>query len=602
MGEIVDEQTVDGLIGKVLASQHRVSNYHYHLFHALNDAGRLLIIFDGLDEMKHGMTLSMFEQNINNLLGLDRGNSRILLLGRDTVFRDDVEFQAIVQGRQTTAGGRVVVARGRRPLRHVTLQGFKLEEARWFVEHYFVVKATELAAANSRELNQQWVAARVRELLSGRFDELMLRPVHAQMLCEIAADPEEDLSGGSIFDLYDRFIHYLIDREVRKPGRYPNFTVPVRRKFNAAVAWWLWDKATASTTTLADVPITLCYQAVGDTPHDLDEVGLKRELTTGCLIEKGGQTIYFGHRSLQEFLVAEYLWSTRLLEDTRARRCDLGKVWALLTNVISDFLIEWLRRSDVSQVELSRYWLQQLELVLSPELNIASLQFFSELVGAAKFTADEGFRSAWLVLLSYFRANGTFFGAPENTTIQFLKEARRSIDTSNERAIGALVSLCAFAVHYDFPDRRAVLDEFIQLLLPVELVAGAVERARRGVSAVVSVRRDQQPGFWCFLSACQITRDTDTRESVITLDLRELMERATVLSRLPLARWDILVAAGTVISVPVAEFQRRVGLPRVPRQQSDLFRAFFNDDKMRTRIRPLEVAISPARLRDTSRR
>jgi hypothetical protein len=71
LGEIVDDQTIDGLVGKVLASQHRVGNYHFHLFRALNRAGRLVIIFDGLDEMKHGMTFSTFEQNMDRLLELD---------------------------------------------------------------------------------------------------------------------------------------------------------------------------------------------------------------------------------------------------------------------------------------------------------------------------------------------------------------------------------------------------------------------------------------------------------------------------------------------------------------------------------------------------
>jgi hypothetical protein len=47
LGEIVDEQSIDGLIGKLLASRHRVENYHFHLFSALNEQGRVLLIFDG---------------------------------------------------------------------------------------------------------------------------------------------------------------------------------------------------------------------------------------------------------------------------------------------------------------------------------------------------------------------------------------------------------------------------------------------------------------------------------------------------------------------------------------------------------------------------
>jgi hypothetical protein len=73
LGDIADEQSVEGLVGKLLASRHRVENYHYHLFSALNESGPFLLIFDGFAEMKHGMTFGMFERNIVELMRLDRG-------------------------------------------------------------------------------------------------------------------------------------------------------------------------------------------------------------------------------------------------------------------------------------------------------------------------------------------------------------------------------------------------------------------------------------------------------------------------------------------------------------------------------------------------
>jgi predicted NACHT family NTPase len=34
LGEIFDEQSIEGLLGKLLTSRHRVENYHFHLFSA----------------------------------------------------------------------------------------------------------------------------------------------------------------------------------------------------------------------------------------------------------------------------------------------------------------------------------------------------------------------------------------------------------------------------------------------------------------------------------------------------------------------------------------------------------------------------------------
>jgi hypothetical protein len=222
------------------------------------------------------------------------------------------------------------------------------------------------------------------------------------MLCEIATDPENDLSSNSTFDLYDSFIHYLIDREVQKPGRYPNFTGHIRRAFNAAVAWWLWERGNASTTTLGDVPVGMCTSAVGDTFHDFDDVGLKRELTTGCLVEKGGQTIYFGHRSLQEFLVAEHLYVERLLEDPDTHRSSIGKIWPLLTSVISDFILQWLRRESDAGQKLAMSWLAHLEPVVNVEPNLAALEFFANLMDVAELSVEDRVSTPWRVFLRRF--------------------------------------------------------------------------------------------------------------------------------------------------------------------------------------------------------
>ncbi|MEL4486227.1 hypothetical protein AAEH76_22040, partial [Shewanella algae] len=82
---------------------------------------------------------------------------------------------------------------------------------------------------------------RVAELVSGRFDQLLERPVHAQMLCEIAAHPDQLRTDMSVYELFDSFVHYLLLRELEKRGRDKDFPIKVRRRFNASLAWWLWE-------------------------------------------------------------------------------------------------------------------------------------------------------------------------------------------------------------------------------------------------------------------------------------------------------------------------------------------------------------------------
>jgi hypothetical protein len=342
LGEIFDEQSIDGLIGKVLASRHRVRGYHFQLFEILNENGQFVVIFDGFDEMKHGMTPARFERVMNTLMKLDRENAKLVILGRDTAFHTDEEFQAIIEGQRVTSGGQLVKIRDRRACIQKKMSGFTLSEARDFVSRYFPIKVRELNPNH----DSVWLDQRILELLDDKLSELLVRPVHAQMLCDIATRTETTLRNVSKFQLYDQFVHFLIEREVDKKGRYPGFNIEIRRRFNASLAWWLWKNGGASTTSIATVPIALCY-ASGDLPfHEFDEQGLKRELIAGCLIEKGDDAVFFGHRSIQEFLVAEFLMRGDALLSQDGRPSDVTSLVSLLNHEIVENCIGWITKQE----------------------------------------------------------------------------------------------------------------------------------------------------------------------------------------------------------------------------------------------------------------
>jgi hypothetical protein len=594
LGEIVDDQAIDGLIGKVLASRYRVDNYHFHLFEALNSAGRFVIIFDGLDEMKHGMTLHAFERNMAELMRLDRVKAKILILGRDTVFQNDIEFRSIILGRQRTAAGREVSARDRRACRPIEICGFTLTEARSFVERYFPWRVQEAARENGRPSDTRWMAARTIELADAAFDSLIVRPVHAQMLCDIATEPDVRIKGVAKFELYDTFVHYLIDREVKKRGRYGGFGIDVRRRFNSAVAWWLWEQGGASTTTLMDVPAKLCKEAVRGIDHDFDEAGLKRELTTGCLVAKAGGTIFFGHRSIQEFLVAEYLFDSNLLFRSDLGRGEFAKICGLVNTEVIDFLTGRVTQSSDNSVR-AQQWLEQLDGWVAIDVPIKGFDLFVQVARAARLKLDR-WRSPWHLWIGFFLANSTSFRALTRPGAAYILDTISTANSKSGRmqaaalALWALSSLrCTFSIERSVEDMQ-FFAQFVARWLPRDNVKQALAEVYRGKSVRVQVRRDEAVLWWGFLAAADIDRNDATKELRISVDLLSLEDEMAVVLGMGFAPDEIGIEA----TLPrrdcsLAQVYRAMADLSVREREIDAIRPFFNDESLRARIMPLVV-------------
>ena len=341
LGELVHENSLEGLFGKFFTEHQIVENYNWPVFRMLNRMGHFLIVLDGFDEMKHGMTFPNFNSQFNRLLELAEDNAKVLILGRDTAFADEWEFRTIIDGVSQTPNGTIVKSHERPECQHTKIAPFSRDEAREFIVSYF----TLLVKRDGISTKDQRVAERTSLLNSGKFDALLGKPVHAQMLCRIASDFQFDLEGLTEFRLYDQFVHYLLDREIKKIGRYPGFGIDIRRKANAGLSWWMLSQGGASTTTIADAPSSVFKAAVGDAQHSFDSAGLVRELSQGCLIEKGLGTIYFGHRSIQEFLAAEHLFATEYLSGGFSSLEGAASVLKYTTPEMVDFLSEFFENS-----------------------------------------------------------------------------------------------------------------------------------------------------------------------------------------------------------------------------------------------------------------
>ena len=593
LGDIQDEQSLEGLLGKEFTSRPGITNYNFGLFRQLNRVGRFVTIFDGFDEMKHGMTLPQFQKNIRELMRLDEGNSKVLILGRHTAFQSDDEFRAIIHGRQTTAGGHEVPTLGQRPFQEVRVRDFRLEEAHRFVEKFFPFVFREMKRVQPSAKEENWIKNRTQELLSGYFDSLLVRPVHAQMLCMIATDQEISLADLSRYALFDRFVHFLLDREVDKKGRDSRFTLDVRRRFNANLAVWLWEQGGASTVSLSSVPAVLCKDASSGVFHDLDEISLRRELISGCLVEKGAETIYFSHRSLQEFLVAETLLETSLLTNWSVSKADPIRVLSYLNPEIISFILDAMEapRFKNSAVE----WVYILRGVRHQRIPKIGMTLFVELAKLPGFHQPSPKEDPWFVWLSYFIANGIVEFIPSETEaklklIDLLNEAHNE---SRDFKLSALKLLANVLPRLSEDDSDLVNQLVAKWLRPSSIKEALRAESQIKGKDIHTIEINADIMFWMFLKSSVVEPPSpdpkDQNNPIITIDLKEL--RARINSILPIGFSDELEELAETEKLLSVRARDIYSYWNLNTGELDRVRPFFVDKTRRRRIRPFEFVV-----------
>ncbi len=588
LGDIMDEQSLEGLLGKVFTSTNRVINYNFELFEKLNSAGRFVIFFDGFDEMKHGMTFEKFEGMVRELLRFDSGRSKLVILGRDTAFHDQHEFRAIIEGKQLTSGGFEVPTMGRRKFTPVTIRDFSLDEAHAFVEKLFPALVIE-ANKGMEQPSNLWIEGRLEELKSRDFDELIVRPVHALMLCQIATNPDTELSIISKFGLFDRFVHFLLDREVNKRGRDARFGIEVRRKFNAAVALWLWRHSGASTVSLSSIPAGLFSDAASGVQHNYNDLSLRRELTQGCLIDKNGTTVFFGHRSLQEFLVA-----SAIIEMSAKADFDSSKLLGclrLLNDEVGNFLLGGYRESQKVRNALDA-WLPALTGMHHCKISLVAMRVLTSLCDETRARNPNRFAALpwddpWLQWIMFFSAKGT---------VSFV---------AHESSLATLADILGGALHGTIEQQAVAMTLFGNVLLSSDtnlrgmfsywlrpdMFEEAVERTRSaGNTSLVYFKKGENFLFWLFLKCAYVERRGGDLAIVVLPDL--MVDAASTECPIGFAEEMRSAAHSKELIIPVQQLYREWGnSTNLSSARLDRIRRFFNQQNLRNRMKPLEAAI-----------
>lgn len=325
LAEISAEQSLEGLLGRIFTTTNEVRNYRFDAFMELNRRGRFVIFLDAFDEMKHTLVWDQFRYNFKEINRLVVPMSRVILLGRPTAFLSDAEHQYILHG----------VRRGSGTILHdpewpdyeeIHLQPFTRPQAQQFLHEYttYLVRSGKAKTANAEE-----VRSRIAMLPPEKLADLASRPVQLRILSEVLPQWDGDITTLTAASLYSTFINIVIEREQEKITRR-RFELRERRDFARDLAYWLWTAKSAMSIDATAIPAELLPTPKGDDTLE----GVRRDLVSACFLDrKLGESLYFPHRSFQEFLVAE-----KIVHEIRLVNIDAQRLSAAVTPEVGEFL------------------------------------------------------------------------------------------------------------------------------------------------------------------------------------------------------------------------------------------------------------------------
>jgi hypothetical protein len=303
LGEISSEQSLEGLLGKLFTARSVVRNYSFDVFMALNSMGRFVVFLDGFDEMKHTLSWPEFKYNFRQLNRLVTGNSKVVILGRPTAFLNDDEYRNVLHGIRNLAGVEL-----REPdwpeYKEVHLSAFSESQARIFLRRYLEYKIQSVANIKERKKIRHVIDYQVDIICGKDFPDLSRRPVQLKMLAEVLPTWKGEVEELTVSNLYSYFIDLIIEREQEKLGRQ-RFGTGARRSFARDLAMFLWKNKGEMSITADSIPAEILW-SYRENGEDLEAV--RRDLVSACFLDrKLGDSLFFPHRSFQEFLVAEDL-------------------------------------------------------------------------------------------------------------------------------------------------------------------------------------------------------------------------------------------------------------------------------------------------------
>ena len=374
LGDVVHETRLEGLFGAQFTADTPAPGFQFKTFEHLNRSGRLLVILDGFDEMKHAMTASDFLSNFREFNRLLQGNSKVILLGRPNALPTDTQH-LVFRGMKNVAGQSVASTEFAQ-WKERTLAFFSEQEGRQLLQSSLESSVNRYEAAKRFSYPTSFVDDRTNEVFDRVPRDLLSRPVHIQLISELAADPGFDFEGFNRYSLYDHFIRSMVSRDTTEKPARKAVALRDRLQFQRDLAWWAWRRPGKSQGSFLrdEIPESLLAQLPDGKSADFE--GKRNEYIVSTLTEeKESGVLFFAHRSFQEFLVADRL---RLAKPDPNSHIDYA---AHLTPDIIEFLKLAPEEAYIAT------WYDTLPACPGP-LNGAYLRFFAAFASMANAMAS----------------------------------------------------------------------------------------------------------------------------------------------------------------------------------------------------------------------
>jgi hypothetical protein len=313
LGQVVHETQLEALFGKEFTARYPATDFRFSTLMHLNTEGRLLVVLDGFDEMKHAMSIADFRatfREFNRLLG---PRARVLLLGRPNALPTEARTH-VLRGLK-----RVGLQMAKDPnfaeWREEEIAFFDAAEIDLFLRGYLTHLLRNQVQVGGVSVNA-FVDQRVREVSAKVSLDLLRRPVQARIVAELAYDPAFVLDGFTSYTLYEQFIRQLIERDTEEKRARGAIPFEPRYRFQQELAWWSWTRAGDGQGFFNrdDIPQTL-VDALPEGDATDGATKLSEYIVSSLTEEKEAGVLYFAHRSFQEFLVADRLRTVRLTPD-----------------------------------------------------------------------------------------------------------------------------------------------------------------------------------------------------------------------------------------------------------------------------------------------